>query len=105
MLKLLKKKIPESIHECPFTDSQLQANNLTLSKEDFRILSAGKYKVICTLSDEYDYKILKMITHVTIWIKKKEFLALWAPLCWILDYSLRNFMSRLANSQSHINAN
>lgn len=65
-VKLLKKKLPESVHECPYANRQLQANNLTLTDSDFNIIPAGKYKVICTFSDDDDKKILKMITHFTI---------------------------------------
>lgn len=65
-VKLLKERKPESVRECPYVDSQLQVNNLTVSKDDFGFMPAGKYKVICTFSDDYDSKILRMITHVTI---------------------------------------
>jgi Protein of unknown function (DUF1091) len=65
-LKFLKKRMPESVRECPYEDTQLQVNNLPLSVKDFSFLPGGKYKVICTFSDDHDSKILKMITHMTI---------------------------------------
>jgi Protein of unknown function (DUF1091) len=65
-VKLLKNKLPESIHECPYADRQLQVNNLTLTDEDFGFVPAGKYKVICTFSDDEDNKILKMTTYFNI---------------------------------------
>lgn len=65
-VKFLKKRMPESVRDCPYVDSQLQLNNLLLTDDDFGFLPAGKYKVICTFSDDADKKILRMITHVTI---------------------------------------
>lgn len=65
-IKFLKEKLPESVRDCPYEDQQLQVNNLTLTKSDFRLIPAGKYKVICTFSDDDDKKILRMITHVTV---------------------------------------
>lgn len=65
-VKALKKKLPEAVHECPYEDSQMQVNNLTLSDDDFRFIPAGKYKIICTFSDDYDKKILRMITHLIL---------------------------------------
>lgn len=65
-VQFLKKRLPESVRDCPYEDAQMQVNNLTLTKNDFRLLPVGKYKVICTFSDDDDSKILKMITHVTI---------------------------------------
>lgn len=65
-VNLLKKRMPESVHDCPYEDRQLQVSNLTLTRSDFAILPSGKYKVICTFSDDDDNKILKMITHLTV---------------------------------------
>lgn len=65
-IKFLKEKLPESVRDCPYVEAQLQVRNLTLTKNDFRLIPAGKYKVICTFSDDDDKKILKMITHVTV---------------------------------------
>lgn len=65
-IKLLQKRLPESVRDCPYEDSQLQVNNLELSPNDFKFLPSGKYKVVCTFSDDDDYKILKMITHVKL---------------------------------------
>lgn len=99
-VKFLKQKLPETVRDCPYIDSQLQVNDLLLTDADFRYVPKGKYKVICTFSDDDDKKILRMITHVTIWInkilQKKVILAVWAPLCWMsgnffLKYSLHNF--------------
>ncbi|KAG5670540.1 hypothetical protein PVAND_000796 [Polypedilum vanderplanki] len=65
-VKMLKKKLPESVHECPYIDNQLQANNLTLTDNDFSFVPAGKYKIIVTFSDDIDSRILKMTTHYKI---------------------------------------
>lgn len=65
-VKLLKKKMPEVVHECPYQDNELQVNNLTLTDSDFKHIPAGKYKVVCTFSDDVDSKILKMTTHYHI---------------------------------------
>jgi hypothetical protein len=65
-VKFLKKRMPESVRECPYENEQLQINNLLLTDKDFGFLPGGKYKVICTFSDDDDKKILKMITHVTV---------------------------------------
>lgn len=65
-VKFLKERLPDSVRDCPYIDSQLQVNNLTLTDNDFAFLPAGRYKVICTFSDNDDKKILRMITHVTI---------------------------------------
>lgn len=69
-VKFLKQKLPETVRDCPYIDSQLQVNDLLLTDADFRYVPKGKYKVICTFSDDDDKKILRMITHVTIWINK-----------------------------------
>jgi hypothetical protein len=65
-VKMLMRKIPESVHECPYVDNQLQANNLTLTDGDFSFVPAGKYKISVTFSDDSDSKILRMITHYKI---------------------------------------
>ena len=65
-VKFLKHRMPDSIRDCPYIDTQLQINNLLLTEDDFAFLPSGKYRVICTFSDDDDKKILKMITHVTI---------------------------------------
>lgn len=65
-VKLLKKKLPESVHECPYVDKQLQVNDLVLTDDDFGFVPAGKYKVICTFSDDSDKKILRMTTYFKI---------------------------------------
>jgi hypothetical protein len=65
-VKLLKKKLPESVHECPYEGRQMQVNNLTLTVDDFSFVPAGKYKVVCTISDDYDKKILRMTTYFNI---------------------------------------
>lgn len=65
-VKFLKKRMPESVRECPYDNKQLQINDLQLTDKDFSFLPGGKYKVICTFSDDDDKKILKMITHVSV---------------------------------------
>lgn len=65
-VKFLKEKMPESVRECPYVDKQLQIKNLVLTDDDFSFLPSGKYKVICTFSDDDDSKILRMVTHVKI---------------------------------------
>lgn len=65
-VKLLKMKLPESVHECPYEGKQLQVNNLTLSVDDFSFVPAGRYKVVCTFSDDQDRKILRMTTFFKI---------------------------------------
>jgi hypothetical protein len=65
-VKYLQKRMPESVRECPYENKQLQLNDLYLTEDDFSVLPRGKYKVICTFSDDEDKKILKMITHVTV---------------------------------------
>ncbi|CRK87915.1 CLUMA_CG001702, isoform A [Clunio marinus] len=65
-VKLMKERLPESIRECPYIGKQLQVRNLNLTSDDLTFLPAGKYKVVCTFSDDDDYKILRMVTHVKI---------------------------------------
>lgn len=65
-IKLLQQRMPESVRECPYEGAQLQVNNLEISANDFRFLPSGKYKVVCTFSDDDDYKILRMVTHVKL---------------------------------------
>lgn len=65
-VKLLQKKMPDVVHECPYQDKQLQLNNLTLTDSDFKYIPAGRYKIVCTFSDDNDSKILKMTTHYQI---------------------------------------
>jgi hypothetical protein len=65
-VNFLKERMPESVRECPYIDSQLQLNDLLLTEDDFGYLPSGKYKVICTFSDDADNKILRMITHLSI---------------------------------------
>lgn len=65
-VKFLKKLMPESVRKCPYDNEQLQINDLLLTDDDFKVLPRGKYKVICTFSDDDDKKILRMITHVTV---------------------------------------
>ena len=62
-VKVLKQKLPQSIHECPYDAKQLQINNVTLTVDDLSFVPAGRYKVICTFSDDEDKKILKMTTY------------------------------------------
>lgn len=65
-VKLLKKKLPEAVHECPYDGRQMQVNNLTLTVDDFSFVPAGRYKVVCIISDDYDQKILRMVTYFNI---------------------------------------
>lgn len=65
-VKLLQARQPDSVHVCPYENDEMQIKNLTVTNEDFSFLPSGKYKVICTFSDDDDKKILRMITHVTV---------------------------------------
>lgn len=65
-VKFLQSRSPQSVRECPYANKQLQVRNLTLSRSDFKQMPAGKYKVICTFSDDDDKKILRMVTHVSL---------------------------------------
>lgn len=65
-VKLLKKKLPDAVKDCPYKEKQLQVNNLVLTQDDFEYIPSGKYKIVCIFSDDQDEKILKMTTYFKI---------------------------------------
>ncbi|CAG9806878.1 unnamed protein product [Chironomus riparius] len=60
IVNALKEKVPGFVHQCPYSGTDLQVKNLILVTSDLALWITGEYKLIYTIYDDIDPKILEV---------------------------------------------